>query len=113
LQHDPADEIGVDAARRFDLAACRLLDLRDDRIRLVVAQLARGGELDREPTLLARDEPLELPRDVLDLPCPALLGDEQQEVLEQRLLVAGEVGEDVRLRGRLDLRVAQDGRELG
>src|SRR5581483_11988902 len=107
-QDDAADDVRVDAARRLDLAARSFLDLRDDVRRLFVRQLARGRELDRQAALLARDQPLELKRDLLDLPCPALLGDEHEEVLEQLVVVPREIGEDVRLRRPLELRVAQD-----
>src|SRR5579862_3734188 len=113
LQHDAADEVGVDAPRRLHLTAGRFLDLRDDRLRLGVGQLACGRQLDRQAPFLARQQPLELDCDGLDLPRPALLGDELEEVPQQRLVVAGEVGEDPPLRGRLELRVAQDGAKLG
>src|SRR5438105_14620440 len=38
LQHDAADELRVDLARRFHLAAGGLLDLLDDRLRLLARQ---------------------------------------------------------------------------
>src|SRR5947208_2893398 len=47
LEHDAPHEVRVDAARRLDLAPGRLLDLGDDRLRLLVRQLARRRELDR------------------------------------------------------------------
>jgi hypothetical protein len=112
-QHDAADDVGIDASRRLHLASCSLLDLRDDRLRLVVGERARSGELDGEPALLARHQPLELACDLVELAGAALLGDDEQEVLEERLLVAGDVGEDLRLRGRVELRVAQDRAKLG
>src|SRR6478672_8769774 len=68
LQHDAAEERRIDRARRLDLASGRLFDLRDDGLRLVVRQLARGRQLDREPPLLARHQALELPRDLVELP---------------------------------------------
>src|SRR6266536_5955456 len=71
-QHDPADELGVHASRRLDLAARRLLDLADDRVCLVVCQLARGGELHGQASLLTRHQPLELACDLLELASPAL-----------------------------------------
>src|ERR1700704_218340 len=108
LQHDAADEVRVDAACRFNRASRRLLDLRDDRLRFVISQLPRGSELDGEAALLARHQPLELMRDVLQLARTALLRDEQQEVLEQWLVVARDIREDGRLRRRLELRVTQD-----
>src|SRR4030088_2774120 len=98
LQHDAADEIGVDTACRFNRASRRLLDLRDDRLRFVISQLSRGRELDGETALLARHQPFELVRDVFQLACAALLRDEQQEVLEERLVIPRDVREDARLR---------------
>src|SRR5579864_1833263 len=112
LQHDPADEVRIDAARRLDLAAGRFLDLSDDRLRLVVGELAGGRELDGEAALLTRHQALELACDLDDLARAALLRHEQEEVLEQGLVVAGKVGEDARLRRRLELRVAEDHGEL-
>src|SRR5947199_16407 len=63
-------------------------------------------------SLLARHQPLELLRDLLELAGAILLGDEEQKVLEERLVVAGEVGEDASLRGRLELRIAQHRAQL-
>src|SRR5438876_595495 len=94
LQHDAADQLRVDAAGRLDRSSSRLLDLADDVVRLLVRQLAGGGQLDRQPALLARHQPLELARDLLELARAALLGAQQEEVAEQRLVVADEVGED-------------------
>src|SRR5947209_12376983 len=108
LQHDAAEQSRVDAARRFNRASRRLFDLRDDRLCFVIRQLARRCELDAEAALLAGHQPLELVRDLVQLPCSPLLGEEEQEVLEQGLVIAGEVLEDPRLRRRLDLRVTQD-----
>src|SRR5581483_6931393 len=112
LEDDAADEGRVDLPRRLDLAAGRVLDLLQDRLRLGVAQLARRRQLDGQPPLLARHQPLELLRDLLDLARAALLRRQLEEVREQRLGVAGEVGEDRRLLRRLELRVAEDGAEL-
>src|SRR5260370_15533548 len=98
LQHDATDEVRVDTTRRFNLASRRLLDLRDDCLCFVIRQLPGRRELDGEAALLARHQPLELLRDLLQLARAALLHDEQEEILEQRLLVAGDVGKDVRLR---------------
>src|SRR6266568_5022729 len=83
LQHDAADDLRVDRAGRLDLAACGLLDLGDDRLRFVVFQLARSGQLDRQPALLPRHQALELGRNVLELSGPPLLGHEPQEVREE------------------------------
>jgi hypothetical protein len=105
LQDDPADELRVDAARCVDFAAGRLLDLIHDRIRFLVGQLAGRDQLHVEAALFARDQTFELLRDLLKLARALLLGDEVQEVLEQWLVVAGEVGEDARLRRRVELRI--------
>src|SRR6266705_706100 len=107
LQDDAADEARIDLLRRLDLAACRVLDLLQDRLRLGVGQLARRGQLDGQPPLLARHQPLELLRDLLELRSAPLLGHDLEEVGEERLVAAGQVGEDGRLRVRLELRVAE------
>src|SRR5215475_6240451 len=113
LEDDAADEGRIDLPGRLDLASGRVLDLLQDRVRLGVAQLARRRELHGQAPLLARHQPLELLRDVLELARAALLRDDLQEVREQRLVAAGEVGEDRGLGGRLELRVAQDCAQLG
>src|SRR5581483_1014040 len=112
LQHDAADEIGIDGPRRLDLPSRRLLDLRNDRARFRVGELARRRQLDGQAPLLARHQPLELGRDLVELADAALVRDDEQEVPEERLLVADEVLEDARLRARLELRVAQDRAQL-
>src|SRR5581483_11859431 len=112
LQDDAADEARIHRSRRLDLPPGRLLDLLEDRGRLVVAQLARGRELDGQPPLLARDQALELRRDLLELAGPSLLRHEPEEVREQRLLVARDVGEDLGLCRRLELRVPENGAQL-
>src|SRR5215470_15363171 len=112
LQDDAAHQVGVDLLRRLDLAARRILDLLQDRLRLGVRQLTCGCQLDGEAPLLARHEALELLRDVLELARAPLLGHHLEEVREQRLLVACEVVEDGGLRARLELGVAEHGAEL-
>src|SRR3954452_24398199 len=77
LQHDAADDRGIDLARRLDLSPGRLLYLLDHAARLGVRQLARRRQLDRQPALLARDQPLELPCNVLELAGAALLRDDE------------------------------------
>src|SRR6476619_2342653 len=94
LEHDAAEDRRVHRATRLDGATGGLLDLRDDRCRLVVGELPCGRQLDRQAPLLTGHQPLELGRELLDLPRPALFGDEAQEVREDRLVVAREVGED-------------------
>src|SRR4029077_17233452 len=105
LQDDAADEARIDLLRRLDLAARRRLDLLQDRLRLGVGQLARRGQLDRQAPLLARHQPLELLRDVLELARAPLLRHDLEEVRDQQLVVAREVGENRGLRTRLELRV--------
>src|SRR5690348_16324408 len=112
LQHDAAENLRVDAARRLHAATGSALDLLDDLLRLVVRQLPRRRQLDRQAPLLDRDQPFELARDVIELARAPLLGDHEQEVLEERLLVAGDVREDARLRVRVELRVPQDRAQL-
>src|SRR5581483_3230797 len=60
LEDDAADQVGVDLALGLDGAAGGALDLLDDRARLVVGELERGGQLDVQLPLLARGELLEL-----------------------------------------------------
>src|SRR6476659_3929755 len=108
LQDDAADQVGVDLLRRLYLAARRVLDLFQDRLRLDVRQLARRRQLDGEAPLLARHQPLELLRDLLELARAPLLRHDLEEVREQRLFVARKVGQDRALGARLELRVAQD-----
>src|SRR5437660_7121592 len=112
LQDDAAHERGIDLPCRLDLAAGRILDLLQDRLRLGVGQLARRRQLHGQPPLLTGHQPLELLRDLLELGGAALLRPPLPEVREERLVVAGEVGEDRRLRARLELRVAEDGSQL-
>src|SRR3954468_9640330 len=113
LQHDAADDRGIDLARRLDLSPGGLLDLLDDAACLVVRELARRRQLDRQPPLLARDQPLELARDVLDLAGAGRLRDDEQEVLEQLVVVPGEISEDAGLRRRFELRIPKNRAELG
>src|SRR5215472_4772852 len=112
LQDDAANQVGIDLLRRLDLAPRRVLDLLQDRLRLGLGQLARRRQLDGEAPLLARHQPLELLRDLLELARAPFLRHQLKEVREQRLVVAREVVEDRRLRARLELRVAQDGAQL-
>src|SRR3954454_18851822 len=112
LQDDAAHEIGVDLRRRLYLAARRVLDLLQDRLRLGVGQLPRRRQLDGQAPLLARHQPFELLRDLLELGRAALLRRHLEEMGEERFLVAREVGQDRRLRLRLELRVAENGPQL-
>ena len=84
-----------------------------DRRRLVVGELVRGRELDREPVLRLRDERVELGADLGQLARAALLGDEPDEVADELVAVCRQLPEDVGLAGRLDLRVAQERAQLG
>src|SRR4051794_30503441 len=112
LQHEAAQESRIDAARRFNLSSCRLLDLADDLAGLGVRQLARGHELDGQAPLLARHQPFELGGDVLDLAPAPFLCDELQEVAEEHIFVAREIREDGALRRGLELRVPQNRAQL-
>src|SRR3954451_10425386 len=96
LEHDAPDQLWVDAARRLHLPSGRFLDLADDLARLGVGQLARGDELDRQAALLARHQWFELAGDFLDLAGASLLRHELQEVREELIFGAREIGEDAR-----------------
>ena len=67
LEDDPADQGRVDGAPRLDAAAGGASIWRRGSRGLVVGELDGGGELDVEPPLLARDERLELARDLGEL----------------------------------------------
>src|SRR5262249_50073699 len=80
LQDDAAHEIGIDLRGRLALAARRILDLLQDRLRLGLGQFSSRRQLDGEAPLLARHEPFELLRDVLQLPRASFLRDQLEEV---------------------------------
>ena len=80
-------------------------DARDESLKL----LEQHKQLIGEALLLNRHEVLELLRDLLDLARAALLRRHPEEVGEQRLGVAGEICEELRLHAGVELRVAEDG----
>jgi hypothetical protein len=88
-------------ASTFRPAACSIC------FRIASASASVSSRAVVSSTLSPRHQPLELLRDLLELSGPALLGHELEEVGEERLLVAREVGEDGGLRARLELRVAE------
>src|SRR6266540_7457265 len=49
LEDEAAEQVGVDAARRVDGTAGGLLDLLHNLLRLLVAQLVRRRQVDRQP----------------------------------------------------------------
>src|SRR6266545_7930255 len=73
LEDDASDQVGVHAPRRVDGAARCLFDLADDLTRIVVGEVVRGRQLDREPSFLLRHQPLELALDLADLSAAVLL----------------------------------------
>src|SRR6266498_2785575 len=79
LQHDAAEQGGIDASRRLYRSSCRLLDLVDDLLRFVVGQLTGGRELHAEAVLLTCHQALELLRDLLELARAALLRRQRSE----------------------------------
>ena len=87
-------------------AACSIW--RDDRGGLVVGQLERGRQLDRDASLRAVDERLRTRRACRRSRRAALLRDEAQEVVDERVGPVGELAEDADLRSRLELRVARN-----
>src|SRR5215210_5954974 len=112
LQDDPADQVRVDAARRLDRAPRRLLDLPRDRRGLVVRQLIRGRQLDRQALLRLRDEQVELALDLLDLARAALLRHEQDEVPDEVVGAAEDLAEHGRLLLRVELGVLEHAAQL-
>jgi hypothetical protein len=76
LQYEAADQIRVDPARGLDRTPRRLFDLLHDLPRVVVRELDRSRQVEVQPTLVDRDETVELARDLLDLADPAALRDE-------------------------------------
>src|SRR4249919_252789 len=113
LEDDAADEARVDAARGFHRAAGGLLDRSHDRLRVLVRELVRGRELDREAVLRSRDERIKLLADLLELTGPSLLGREPDEVAHELVGVGRQLLEHGRLAVRLDLGVPEERTELG
>src|SRR6476646_1555348 len=90
LEDDAADQVGVDLALRFDAAARDALDLADDLPRFVLGELDRGRQLDVQLALFAGGELLELRSDLADLSPAPLLDEQTEDVLDQRVGVAGD-----------------------
>src|SRR6266540_2635153 len=112
LENDAADQVRVDRARRVDGAPGGALDLLDDLPRLVVRQLVGRRELDREPALELRDEALERAVDLAQLAGAVLLDREAEEVAYELVGSAEHRFDRVRLRTRIDLRIAEQRVEL-
>src|ERR671919_74487 len=89
------------------------LDLAHDLAGLLVGELDRGGQLHLEPALLRGDEAVQLARDLAHARDPALLDEQEEEAPRQLVGVGEQLLEDARLRGAVDLRVLQQGGELG
>src|SRR5689334_6281517 len=113
LQDDAADQVGVDRARRLDLAAGRLLDLVEQLARLLVRELDRRRQLGVDDALVLGDQALELARDLLERARAALVGEQEQEVTHELLAAAEHVLECGRPRARVELRIAQQLAQLG
>src|SRR5215210_6947863 len=113
LQDDAADQIGVDAATRLDLAARGLLDLVEQLARVVVRKLDRGREVGVDDPFVLGDQPLELARDLLELGRAALLDEHEQEVAQELLAAGQHVLERRGARSRVELWVAQQLTQLG
>src|ERR671918_405204 len=112
LENDPADQAGIDGARRLDDPARRLLNLVDDRPRLVLGELVGRRQLDGEAILLAPDESLELRAHLGELAGASLLGDEPDEVADELVPARCELVEERRLLRRIDLGVTEDRAQL-
>ena len=113
MQDEAPDEIRVDFPRRLDLAARGLLDLFEDSGRFVVGQVVRRRQLDVEAPLLGCQQPVERAHDLLDLADPAFFRGQSQEVLDERIGLTEQVGDDSGLRLLVELGIAQDGAKLG
>ena len=114
LEDDASDQVGVDGARRVDGPARRLLDLADDLAaprRRTSSYAVVSSTVSRRSS--PRHQPLELALDLAELPAAVLLDDEQEEVADELVGAAEDVLERLRLRARIDLRVAQQRVELG
>src|SRR5918996_1671117 len=112
LENDPADQAGIDGARRLDDPAGGVLNLVDDGTGLVLGELVGGRELEGEAILLARDESLELGAHLGELAGAALLGDEPDEVADELVAVGGELVEEGGLFPRVDLGIAEERAQL-
>src|SRR3954451_9943783 len=112
LDDDAADDVGVDRTRGDDAPARGLLDLLDDLGGLLLRELDRGGELQLEDALFAREQPAELRVDRLGLGDSSLLREEVDEVEEDRVRAGEEVVERRELRLGLHLRVAEKPAQL-
>src|SRR5437870_6159070 len=113
LQDEAADQIRIDLPGSLDLAAGGLLDLLQDAARFVVGQVVGGGQLDVEPALLGCQQPVEFARDLLDLADAALFRGQAQEVSDELIGFAEQVGDDPSLRLLIELGIAQDRTKLG
>ncbi len=112
LDDDAADDVGVDRPRGDDASAGGLLDLLDHLGSLLVGELDRGGQLELEDALLAREQPSEFLVHLLDLRDPPLLGEEMDEVQEDLVPAGEEVVERGELRLRLHLGIAEKAAQL-
>ena len=109
----PPISSGSTVRGRLDLPAGALLDLADDRARLLVGELVGGGQLDGQLAFLGGGHPLELLGDLRDLPGAALLDQQAQEVEDERIGLARDRVDGGGLRALVELRVAEQLAELG
>src|SRR5919204_6387392 len=77
LEHDSADQFGVDAAARLDTAPRRALELLQELVRLVVGELDRGRQLRVHHALVLGDQALELAGDLLELAGASLVDQDE------------------------------------
>jgi hypothetical protein len=113
LQDDPADQVRIDAPRRHDLLAGGPLDLLQEFLRVRVRELDGCRQLRVDDAFVLAGEALELARDLLELPGPVLVDQDQQEVAQQLVASREQVLERGPLRARVELRVAQEPAQLG
>ena len=110
LEHDAADQLRVDAARRLDGAPGGLLDLAHDR-RGLARPRARTRSSARPRAVAARARRARRARrDLLELGGAALLDEQEQEVADELVRAAEDVLERGHLRPRVELRVRRAAR---
>src|SRR3954454_15780206 len=116
LQDDPADQARVDASGRLHAPAGCALDLLQQLSGVLIRELDRGGQLGVHDPFVLGSQPLELARDLLELPGPVLVDQHEQEVAQQALAAFEQVLERGWLPARVEVRVSQDvtqGRNFG
>jgi hypothetical protein len=77
LQDDPADQVRVDTPPRHDFLTGGALDLLQELLRVRIRELDGGRQLGVDHAFVLAGETLELARDLLELPGPVLVDQDQ------------------------------------